>query len=245
MSPRRPHRAFTLVELLVVIVIIALLAAMITPAVMAAMRAAKRAQISGELSQLHSAIEAYKTQYGSYPPSNVTQFKAHLQQIFINLDTTTEFTAANLPTTMDNAQMLYFVLKGYSADKRHPLSGAGDRKSAFPFDPKRIDNSVTPPRYLAHNSTKPYVYFDCSRYPTTNSTESYSNGGTAKPYKLPTAQGGGYANAKSFQIITSGLDNDYGTDTGYVLDNTGVKDAHTDNITNFSEGKQLIDYIDK
>lgn len=241
MSPHRPQRAFTLVELLVVIVIIALLAAMITPAVMAAMRAAKRTQISSELSQLHSAIEAYKGQYGSYPPSNVTQFKAHLQQVFINIDPA-ELTSI---TAMDNAQILVFVLKGYAPDKRKPITGAGERKTAFAFDPKRLDTSVNPPRYLAPNSTMPYVYFDCSRYPKTDSTESYVKTGTAKPYKLPSAQGGGYANAKSFQIISSGLDNDYGTDTGYVLDNTGIKDAHTDNLTNFSQGSPLIDYIDK
>jgi len=242
MSPRRPQRAFTLVELLVVIVIIALLAALITPAVMAAMRAAKRTQISAELSQLHSAIEAYKSENGSYPPSNIAQLKTHLQQRYINIDPS-ELTS--IPSSMDNAQILVYVLRGYSPDKRRPITGGGERKSAFGFDPKRLDTSVNPPRYFAPNTTKPYVYFDCSRFPTTNSNESYSNTGTAKPYKLPSGQGGGYANAKSFQIISSGLDNDFGTNTTYVLDNTGVKDAHTDNIANFSEGKPLIDYIDK
>jgi type II secretory pathway pseudopilin PulG len=227
--------------LLVVIVIIALLAALITPAVMAAMRTAKRTQISTELSQLHSALEAYKAQYGSYPPSNKAAFQNHLRSIFINIDNSE---VTGLPN-MDNTQILVFALRGYSPDKRRPITGGGERKPFFDFKPDRLDTSVNPPRYAAPNTTKPYVYFDCSRYPTTNSTESYSNNGIAKPYKLPTAQGGGYANAKSFQIISSGLDNEYGTDTGFVLDNSGIKDAHTDNLTNFSEGKPLIDYIDK
>ncbi len=239
---RRPQHAFTLVELLVVIVIISLLAALITPAVMAALRAANRTAIATDIEALSGAIEAYKSQYGSYPPSSSAQFKAHLQNIFINIDPA-ELSSVN---TLDNAQILVFALRGYSPDKRKPLTGAGERKTAYPFDPKRLDNSVTPPRYLAPKTSKPYVYFDCSRYPTTNSPDAYSSGSDkSKPYKLPASQGGGYANAKSFQIVSSGLDNDFGTDTGYVLDNSGIKAGHVDNLTNFSAGKQLSDYIDQ
>ncbi len=236
MSPQRPQRGFTLVELLVVIVIIALLAALITPAVLAALKKARQTQISTELSQLHSAIEAYKTQYGSYPPSkDAAAFKAHLQSLFINIDTA-ELSKVN---AMDNAQVLVFALSGYSDDKRRPLTGT--KKPFFTFDPTRLDANG---RYTAPNTTKPYVYFNCSRYPNTNSGESYTNNGIAKPYKLPTTPNV-YANAKSFQIISSGLDNDYGADTGYLLNTTGIKDGHNDNVTNFSEGKPLIDYIDK
>lgn len=240
MSPQRPARGFTLVELLVVIVIIALLAALITPAVMAAMKKAKQVRISTELSQLHSAIEAYKSEHGSYPPSNVAQLKSHLQQRYINIDSG-ELSATNIPA-MDNAQILVFVLRGFSPDKRRPITGGGERKSAFNFDPTRLDTSVTPPRYLAPGTTKPYVYFECSRYPS-GSTESYSVGSdVTKPYKINTST---TANAKSFQIISAGLDNDFGPSNTYLLDATNIKDGHIDNITNFSEGKPLIDYIDQ
>ena len=240
MSPRRLPRAFTLVELLVVIVIISLLAALITPAVMAALRAAKRTAISTEINSLAGAIETYKAQYGSYPPSSQAQFKAHLTHIFTNLDPN-ELTSVN---AMDNAQILVFALQGYSPDKRKPLTGAGERKPFFDFKPDRL-TGTTPQRYTGPGTTTPYVYFDCSRYQTSASPDTYNTNGTIKPYKLTTAQGGGYANAKSFQIVSTGLDNDFGTDTGYVLDNTGIKAGHIDNLTNFSGGKQLSDYIDQ
>lgn len=247
MSPRRLPRAFTLVELLVVIVIIALLAALITPAVMAALKTAKRTQISTELSQLHSAVEAYKTQYGSYPPSSKAQLKAHLQQVFINIDSA-ELTYFDT-LTLDNSNILTFVLSGYSPDKRKPLQGAGTRTPFFAFKPERLTTgtATNPAKYTAPNTSKPYIYFELSRFPTSNSTQVYTSGSdTTKPYILPSSQGGRNANAKSFQIISSGLDNDYGASTSnYILDNTGIKDAHTDNITNFSEGKPLIDYIDR
>jgi prepilin-type N-terminal cleavage/methylation domain-containing protein len=244
MSPQRPQRGFTLVELLVVIVIIALLAALITPAVMSALRKAKQTQISTELSQLHSAVEAYKAQYGSYPPSNKAQFKAHLQQVFININSA-ELTYVD-SLTLNNANILTLVLAGYSPDKRRPLQGTGTKQPFFDFKPDRLSGgtSTNPATYTPPNCTKPYVYFDCSRFPTTNSTESYVNTGTSKPYKVPTSPAV-YANAKSFQIISAGLDNDYGTDTGYLLNTTGIQNQHIDNVTNFSEGKPLIDYIDK
>lgn len=69
-APRRrgPRPAFTLVELLVVIVIIGILAALVTAAAIAGRGAARRAAIKTQISDLASALEQYKTNYGEYPP---------------------------------------------------------------------------------------------------------------------------------------------------------------------------------
>lgn len=238
MSPRRPPRAFTLVELLVVIVIIALLAAMITPAVMAAMRAAKRTAISTEISSLHAAIEQYKAQYGSYPPQDAAAYKEHLKAIFINLD---PGEVSKVPSSMTPAQVLVFALQGYSSNKRYPLTG--DKKPLFDFKPERLSTTGAGAVYYAPNtSDTPYVYFDCSRYTGTGNSTTFSGNGGIGPYKL--SGGGSYANAKSFQIISTGLDNEFGGGS-VELKSGAIAGGHIDNLTNFSGGKPLIDYIDQ
>jgi prepilin-type N-terminal cleavage/methylation domain-containing protein len=234
---RRPRSGFTLVELLVVIVIISLLAALITPAVMAGMRAAKRATITAEISSLHQAIETYKAQYGSYPPSTKAAFQNHLRNIFININDS-EVTGLQ---DMNQAEILVFALRGYSPDKRRPITGSGERKPLFDFKPDRLTTTTNGAIYTAPNtSATPYVYFDLSRGGTPSNFSG--TGGTIGPYKM--SGGGSYANAKSFQIISTGLDNEFGG--GSVELKTGdISGGHSDNLTNFAGGSQLIDYIDQ
>jgi prepilin-type N-terminal cleavage/methylation domain-containing protein len=68
MSINRRPRGFTLVEMLVVLGIIALLVGLLLPAVMAAVNASRRAQMALEISQLDQAVNAYKNQFGDFPP---------------------------------------------------------------------------------------------------------------------------------------------------------------------------------
>jgi general secretion pathway protein G len=67
--PARVRGGFTLVELLVVIVILALLIGLLLPAINAALRTARKAAVSSEINQLASALAAFKSKYGDYPPS--------------------------------------------------------------------------------------------------------------------------------------------------------------------------------
>lgn len=64
------RRAFTLVELLVVIAVISLIAAMMFPTIRAVNRSKLLARARGELAELESCIESYKTSLGIYPPDN-------------------------------------------------------------------------------------------------------------------------------------------------------------------------------
>ncbi len=62
--------AFTLIELLVVIAVIAILAALLFPAFSGIKKNQKLSLAKAELAQLETAIEAYKSKRGTYPPDN-------------------------------------------------------------------------------------------------------------------------------------------------------------------------------
>jgi prepilin-type N-terminal cleavage/methylation domain-containing protein len=73
-DPELPDfRAFTLIELLVVISIIGLLAGMLVGLAPVAAMKIKESRVRAELQQLVTAIEAYKTRFGVYPPDGLRQ----------------------------------------------------------------------------------------------------------------------------------------------------------------------------
>ena len=81
---RTRKHGFTLVEILVVIVIIAILGAIATPAILRALDSAKAGATVVEINLLSNAVEAYRTEYGSYPPDFSDKFAVinHLNRIF-------------------------------------------------------------------------------------------------------------------------------------------------------------------
>lgn len=72
----RERRAFTLMELLVAIVIIAVLVGLLVPAIMAARKRAQVVAVTTEISQLSSAIAAFKSHFGIEPPSRIGIYEA-------------------------------------------------------------------------------------------------------------------------------------------------------------------------
>jgi len=87
----RRRRAFTMVELLIVVVIIGILIALLLPALQSAVRRTYEAQVSVEIESFTQALEAFKNEYGSYPPSRIilcedgdyspARFPANLQAV--------------------------------------------------------------------------------------------------------------------------------------------------------------------
>jgi prepilin-type N-terminal cleavage/methylation domain-containing protein len=70
LRPRRPHLAFTLIELLIVIAIIAILAGLAFPAVQGALESGKKAQARNDVHQLAAAVKAFQLEYGRLPASD-------------------------------------------------------------------------------------------------------------------------------------------------------------------------------
>jgi len=98
---RKPKIAFTLIELLVVIAIIAVLAAILIPAGGIVIRKENLGRAMSERDQLETAIEAYHSKYGFYPPGNGNAGIYITNQLYYELMGTTN--TANGFTTLDGA----------------------------------------------------------------------------------------------------------------------------------------------
>ncbi|MBN1477342.1 prepilin-type N-terminal cleavage/methylation domain-containing protein, partial [Candidatus Sumerlaeota bacterium] len=62
------HRAFTLIELLIVVAIIAILAAIAVPNFLEAQTRAKVSRVKADIRSVATALEAYIVDYNMYPP---------------------------------------------------------------------------------------------------------------------------------------------------------------------------------
>ena len=186
--------AFTLVELLVVIVIIAILIALLIPAVNGVLYSTRNAAMAFEVNSLAQAIEAYRSQYGDYPPDfafvedikDKQQLDAHLARQFRYRQANAQppqgdqipvaLTADLLPDgvvdtatsawNLDPSEALVFWLRGFSPNQKRPLTGAGDRTPLFEFDQKRLQDADGDgfQEYYPQYSEQPYVYLHNSNY---------------------------------------------------------------------------------
>jgi prepilin-type N-terminal cleavage/methylation domain-containing protein len=69
MLTRRPDRGFTLVELMIVISIIGMLVMLLVPVISSARLIAAKASTTDIIRRLGMGLEAYKSDFGEYPPS--------------------------------------------------------------------------------------------------------------------------------------------------------------------------------
>jgi len=251
---RGQRGGFTLVELLVVITIITILAGLATVGIGAAIRAAREGAIAFEIANMETALEAYYTQYGAYPPAVVdTTTNAgkdallkHVRKLFRN---STE-TRSTLPSMqLDPSEALVYFLGGDTGvgkslknNVTRPISGAGDPIAIMDFNQTQLldgDGDGYKSYLPRFGEEVPYVYFESSSYGSAAYT--VSGQGVARPYALTS---GGWAEPSKFQIISGGLDGHYGA---YNPGSPATKWKQfpgglfyeledRDNITNFSEG---------
>ncbi len=148
--------------MLVVITIIGMLVALVSFGVVRALDAAKQTRIKVEVDGIDAAFKAYKSQYGSYPPCNLTNpasntaLRSHIARIFPRYtgNLANDLPLAGIDTTNFRPdQALVFWLQGFSPDVTNPFvtpagfqitAGAASgtvkptRTPLFSFDPTRL-----------------------------------------------------------------------------------------------------------
>ncbi len=173
------------------------------------------------------------------------------------------------------AKAVTFWLSGFSTDPEHPISGLpGGANATNPpqprnapfvdFDKTRLtfpDGATNAACYCpADTPGTPYVYFASQSYAMHVQNPfgpSYGQGGQGllRPYAADPVPTGNTpptpVNPNSFQIISAGLDNDYGdggqtppSKVDYFPSGTGYANGDKDNLTNFSD-RNLGDSIPK
>jgi prepilin-type N-terminal cleavage/methylation domain-containing protein len=271
----KPNRGgFTLVEMLVVIAIIGVLAAILIPTLYLVVIKARQNSIAQEVGLLAQHVEAYKQEFKDYPPdfSSVTSLAdlanprnlvvLHLRKAFPrhqeNLQTFFVDNNGNL-SVPDRDEALVFWLSRLKNDPRRPLTGPGEVKKMFEFDEDRLrdpDNDGWYSYVPQDGEDAPYVYFDSRTY----ATAQYRPGGPSTtlillPYKtkINATASLSWANPTTFQIISAGLDGEFGKYNTTLPDphkdfsditTWDIKNGDMDNQSNFSDGKIFEDHVE-
>ncbi len=221
-----------------------------------AMKAYKEKYGSYPPSDLSNLTSTSSTQY--------IALAQHLSKAFPRCNVANEITAINNFGMTTPAQALTFFLNGYSSNPEQPVSGltasppATQQAPLFPFDTSRFKSPTGgtwagPPQVPVYCPAAtpgvPYVYFAAQNYAThfnATTVPGIATGtgqGYCRPYFIdnpPTGAQGAtlYCNPSSFQIISAGLDSDYGgTSTAtaiYYPSGTNAAPGDKDNLTNFS-----------
>lgn len=238
----RVMNGWTLVELMVSMFIMSLLLGLAIYGIRAVVHRAASANIRTELALLTDALEDYRLQMGSYPPDfsmddgdssldetqKLAAINRHLGRAFPDRDLVNDVPADLSKLNPQTA--LHFWLRGFSSDPRYPLTGSGQRQPFFEFDGDRLvadrGGAYVPPL----GGEAPYLYYHNDTYGKALKWGFMHD--VAMPYTSDSP--GLFAASKKFQIISAGMDGDYGIGGGQYPSGVGYEEGDLDNITNFS-----------
>jgi len=255
-----PRRGFTLIEMLAVIVIIGILAALITMAAVAAINRAKKAKIKSEIALLETAIQNYINEFDDLPDfTDELAVRRHIKRRWPKISLTDAQINSVLSDQNAASSIVFFLggmtdpnnpkkLIGFSADQRNPFNNDPDISRdppRFQFDQERLGRMngalVYYPDLGVTMNSCPFVYFrargkagydaNSQACPISGRDGAGGDTQTIQPYYNTVT--GDWANAGSFQLISAGLDDRFGTGNQYPV-GTDYSIETFDNITNFS-----------
>jgi prepilin-type N-terminal cleavage/methylation domain-containing protein len=128
------QRGFTLVELLVVLTVIAVLLGLLFPVFSGVQERAKRVEAKNDLTQIVTAVNAYYTEYGTYPlPEGINADGytvgvggASSKDVFDAL--------RGMPSSL-NPRRIAFINPAEVKDRNHPRSGVAPPPNGQFYDP--------------------------------------------------------------------------------------------------------------
>lgn len=226
-------------------------------------------EISKVLEQFKTQYGSYPPDFSGAPAQDGPQIDQFLNRNFrtrnpavdlpMNPATHALYASWTAVPGLDPSEALFFWLGGsppdptttssggFSKDPLRPKVGAGDRTPMFAFDKARLKDVDADGflEYYPQGINKPYVYLCSTNYMVSgNPTLSLpiTTGDVVRPYRTvfnasPVQQN--FVNDTTYQLITAGLDSEFGLPTDAT--NTNLYPAgpypdtrHRDNITNFA-----------
>jgi len=242
-APRRVPSGFTLIELLIVISIIGVLAALITVVAYRALVSTQEFAIKAEITDIVQAVEKHQLKQGTYPVdfSDPVTFDAYMKRAYPRHreDVAGWLGSVNLDAS---EALVFFLGGGLKKNSEFPLTGPGEPDIDFEFKEERLvdlDGDGFPSYVPQYGKGVPFVYFDARTYALVSFSGVGS--GVAHPYfsDNPDPNNAGqvlWVNPKKFQILSAGLDADYGADvvTKQFPSGAGYLRTDRDNIADFS-----------
>lgn len=224
---------FTLIELLVVIAIIAILAALVTTTIARFLNTGTNAQATHEIRQLALGLENFKQKYGMYPPSTFwlpptdDPSGDSKKYALVMWPRISDFSICNWGATekIYGDQCLVYFLRGPTGDgwstnpknptqtKATPTETRGGPFFEFPEGrlearPGFVTKSFKDP-FETPAKKQYYVYFSSYRRPN-GYLDSDAVLGVSPFYKTVAGSPKRYYNPNSFQIISAGVDFQFG-----------------------------------
>ncbi len=235
-----------------IVVGLAALLYVITTAALRVHPVAWNARMKIEVMSLDQALNAYKEQFGEYPPDggDPAAVTRHLARAFpqtkdappITVDPSTAlaFWLGGVPEVDPGTGRPTGCLCGFSTNPLHPFENNKIQPRRigpfFSFDSSRLPAGTYtfyPANGLSADpaSNQPLVYFAAR----SGTYSNLSQWGHCRPY---TWMGKGYVNPATFQILSPGRDGRFGTGRDYPSGSDYNVDNY-DDVTNFIKGATL------
>jgi hypothetical protein len=219
----------------------------------------------GEFPPDFALVEGYAAKADTINKHLMRKFRYRNPDLDLPADPALDVAPVEYLGRLDPMEALYFWLKGFSPDHTRPVFGPGDRTPLFEFDQSRLtdrDQDGFPEYVPPRGSNIPYIYYQNNNYVEATAWATASTSPALmipKPYLAEVSEVAVRARASTgdqtaidiipfaeperFQIISAGLDGEFGEGGGLYPSGQGYTTSDRDNITSFTQGSTLEDDV--